>query len=136
MLNKSGPSIDPWGTPVLMFCQLLKTFSTFIRCLRSDNHLGILEMLMTNHKNATSQLVGPDLDSRKLLRDLLKEFQKLRNYRLQVSISQAFPAGIYLFKVNSRNTRTRCEICSGVFIVNFEHISHLVLVLLLLTLNM
>ena len=47
-------------------------------------------------------------------------------------------------KVNSRNSRTRCEICSkltikkterphwrrsGVFIVNFEHIFHLVLVL-------
>ena len=59
-------------------------------------------------------------------------------------------AGIYLFKVNNRNTRTRCEICSkltintperrhwrrsGVFIVNFEHISHLVLVFLLLTLS-
>ena len=51
----------------------------------------------------------------------------------------------------SRNTRARYEICSkltvrtperrewrclGVFIVNFEHISHLVLVFLLLTLNM
>ena len=23
-----------------------------------------------------------------------------------------YPAGIYLFKVNNRNTRTRCEICS------------------------
>ena len=50
------------------------------------------------------------------------------------------PVGIYLFKVNNRNTRTRCEICqwsrSGVFIVTFENISHLVLVFLLLTLNM
>ena len=61
------------------------------------------------------------------------------------------PAGIYLFKVNDRNTRTRREICSkltiktperrqwrrsGIFIVNFEHISHLVLMFLLLTLNM
>ena len=51
------------------------------------------------------------------------------------------PAGIYLLKVSNRNTRTRCEICSeltmkaperhqwccpGVFIANFEHISHLV----------
>ena len=60
------------------------------------------------------------------------------------------PAGIYLLKVNNRNTRTRFEICSklkiktlerhqwrrsGVFIVNSEHISHLVLVFLLLTLN-
>ena len=54
-----------------------------------------------------------------------------------------FPAGNYMFKVNNRNTRPRCEICSkltiktpkryhlgrsGVFIVNFEQISHLVLV--------
>ena len=57
---------------------------------------------------------------------------------------------IYLLNVNNRNTRTRCEICSklaikiperhhwprsGIFIVNFEHISYLVLVFLLLTLN-
>ena len=34
----------------------------------------------------------------------------------------------HMFKVNNRNARTRCEICSGVLIVNFEHISHLVLV--------
>ena len=62
-----------------------------------------------------------------------------------------FPAGINLLKVNKRNTRTRCEICSkltkntpeqrqwrrsGVFIVNSEHASHLVLVFLILTLNM
>ena len=64
---------------------------------------------------------------------------------------EMFPAGIYLLKVNNRNTRTRCEIClkltiktserchycrSGVFIVNLEHISHRILVFLLLTLNM
>ena len=64
---------------------------------------------------------------------------------------KSISAGIYLVKVNNRNTRTRCEICSkltlktserrqwrhfGFFIVNFEHISHLVLVFLLLTLNM
>ena len=57
------------------------------------------------------------------------------------------PVGIYLFKVNNRNIR-RCEICSkltrktperrqwrrsGVFIVNFEHISLFVLIFLLLT---
>ena len=59
------------------------------------------------------------------------------------------PVGIYLLKIHDRITRTRCEICSkltikttdamrrsGVFIVNFEHISHLVLVFLLSTLNM
>ena len=61
------------------------------------------------------------------------------------------PAGIYLLKVNNRNTRTRCEIYSkltikiperlqwhrsGIVIVNFERILLLVLVFLLLTLNM
>ena len=70
------------------------------------------------------------------------------NIRLMVkSLSLQFPAGICMFKVNNRNTRKRCEICSnltiktperrqwrrsGVFIVCFEHISHLVLVFLLL----
>ena len=58
-------------------------------------------------------------------------------------------AGIYLFKVTDRKTRKRCEICakliiktkrrqrcrSDVFIVNLEHISHLFLVFLLMTLN-
>ena len=69
------------------------------------------------------------------------------------------PADNLMFKVNKRNTRTRCgnhkklkiktserrQLItperrhgrrSGVFIFNFEHISHFVLVFLLLTLNM
>ena len=63
------------------------------------------------------------------------------------SVSFTFLAGIYLFKVNKRNTKKRCAICSkltiktpeschsGVFIANFEHVLHLVLVFLLLTLS-
>ena len=64
-------------------------------------------------------------------------------------LSSLVPVDIYVFKVNSGNSRIRCEICSklairaperrhrrsGVFIVNSEHISHLVLVFLLLTLS-
>ena len=57
----------------------------------------------------------------------------------------SYTAGIYHLKINKINTRTRCEICSkltinipiknkhGVFIVNFEHISHLLLPFTLLT---
>ena len=56
----------------------------------------------------------------------------------------------YMCKVNYKNTRTRCERCSKfsrkklgwrhlllsvVFIFNFEHIAHLILVSLLLVLN-
>ena len=53
------------------------------------------------------------------------------------------PANIYLFKVNtvySKLTIKTPERChwhrSGVFFVNFEHILHLALVFLLLSLNM
>ena len=61
-----------------------------------------------------------------------------------------FPIGNCIFKVNDNSTGTRCEICleliiktpkqrhwrrSSVIIFNFEHISHLVLMLLLLTLT-
>ena len=51
-----------------------------------------------------------------------------------------YPAVNYTFKVNNRNTSIRCEICSKltiqtVFMVNFEHISHFVLVFLLFTLS-
>ena len=60
-----------------------------------------------------------------------------------LDVVHLYPVGIYLLKVNNRNFKTSCEICSkltikmsGVFIVNFEHVSHLVLVSLLLTLNM
>ena len=62
-----------------------------------------------------------------------------------------YPAGIYLLKVNNRNTGIRCEICSkltvkiperrhwrrsGIFIINFDHVSHRVLLFPFLTLNM
>ena len=62
----------------------------------------------------------------------------------------SFPANIFLFKANNRNSRKRCDICStltiktqerrdwcrsGVFIGTFEHTSHLFLVFLLLISN-
>ena len=62
----------------------------------------------------------------------------------------SFPASNYKYKVNNRNTRVRCKtcskltlktperrqwLCSGVFVVKFEHISHLVLVFILVTLS-
>ena len=65
---------------------------------------------------------------------------------IHLVMADSFTVGIYLVKVNNRNTRTRWEIwsklttktpehchwrCYGVFIVNSDHISHLVLVFLL-----
>ena len=37
----------------------------------------------------------------------LNSYRKEEEHR-----KQQYPAGIYLIKVNDRNTRTRCEICS------------------------
>ena len=88
-----------------------------------------------------------------LLQNLLSILATLREntYCCLWTFFSQEPAGINLFKVNNRNTRPRCEVCSkliiktperhqwrrsSVFIVNFEHISHLVLVFVLLTLNM
>ena len=48
-------------------------------------------------------------------------------------MSGIFPATIYLFKVNDRNTTKRCVISSKLIktlIINFEHISHFSLVFL------
>ena len=85
------------------------------------------------------------------LRVLFSRSSQLKKYIMKCIIANNFPANIYLFKVNNRNTRKRCDICStltikapeqrhwlcsSVFIVSFEHISHLFLVFLLLTLNM
>ena len=82
---------------------------------------------------------------------LINLVRKLHFMQKETDVSNQFQASIYLLKLSNRNTRARCEICSkltiktperhqwhrsGVFIVNFEHISHLVLVFLLLTLNM
>ena len=76
-------------------------------------------------------------------------FRSVLSFEFDV-ISKYYPANIYLFKVNNRNSRKKCGICSkltiktperrhwrrsDVFIVNFEHISHLFLVFLLFTLN-
>ena len=45
-------------------------------------------------------------------------------------------ANIYLFKVNNKNTRNEIwRRHSGVFIVNFEYISHIFVVFLSLILN-
>ena len=72
---------------------------------------------------------------------------ELKHFRLELTIK---PVDTYLFKVNNRNTRTTSEIYSkltiktperhhrrrySVFVVNFGQIIHIVLVILLLTLN-
>ena len=68
----------------------------------------------------------------------------------QQTVAILIPAAIYLFKVSNGNIRTIYEVCSkltrktperfhwnysGIYITNFEQISHIVLVFPILTLN-
>ena len=58
-----------------------------------------------------NQKPHPNMNLRKqiLIRSRLKN--KANKSKNPIGIA-TFPAGIYLLKVNNRNTRTRCEICS------------------------
>ena len=83
---------------------------------------------------------------------MVKAILSLKSIRCLKASEELFliSAGNYMLKVNNRSTRERCEIYSklaikiperrhwrhsSVLIVNFEHISHLPLVFLLLTLR-
>ena len=100
-------------------------------------------MVHLNHKR---KLLGVNLMILKLLTDESASFSEwiaTRGSHLWKWFGISFPANICLFKANNRSTRKRYEICSklriktskrghlrrsGVFIVNFEHISNLFLV--------
>ena len=81
--------------------------------------------------------------------DLSKAFHTIKDKLLLAKLG--VPADIFLLKVKNRNTRTSFEICSeltiktperrnwrhsGVFIINFEKISHFASMYFLLTLSM
>ena len=102
---------------------------------------GKLDNARRQRKHLSKHLT-PRNASRTLVLIVRNAYKKLR------CLCLTFPANIYLLKFNSRNTRKRCKIYSkltiktpddlidvDVFIFKFEHISHLLLVLLLLTLN-
>ena len=93
-------------------------------------------MLSQLSKPSVLDMEWENCDISILERANIPQFSKLDN------IVTSIPAGNYMFKVNNRNTRTRCEICSkltikipGIFIVKFENISYLAVLFLLLTLS-
>ena len=50
---------------------------------------------------------------------LLAKILKFEKFKiLRIRFGNKFPAGIYLIKVNNRNTRARCEICSKLKLVS------------------
>ena len=132
------------NSPTLCFVVVTQSpnFSMKLNCYRFEGR--------TAHMPSTNQNVSNQT------RSTLKSFSDvIRGYRkrsMTWNMLMPAPVDIQLLKVNNRNTRTRCAICSklkiktpeggqwrhpGVFTTNFEHFSQLVLVFfLLLTLNM
>ena len=93
-----------------------------MRCV-SDEKWKLMELYLQNLKTYTAHVTLP-----LTFTDAIA-FNKNHDVLVCGCISVVFD--IYLFKVNIRNHWRR----SGVFIANFEHVSHLVLVCLLLILN-
>ena len=102
------------------YTEILKfEFLKFIKRIVKRGMSIIMQLYYRARKLLTSQAVTE------------KQYNQLR----QVKINQArllrfvntifsFPANIYLFKVNNRNTRKRCEICSKLTIATPEqHVS-------------
>ena len=129
-------------------CRSFSVRMTFCyhQTLKDHKHLIIF---LTNTTFACKKTYESFSAQKKWTYHILLKFEILYKYLTLSQIS--LPTSIYLLKVNNRNTWARCEIClkltiktperhhwrcSGVFLVNFEHISHLVLVVLLLTLHM
>ena len=133
---------DPyWKSREIIFVQVLYSYLSY-----TDRLVDVFLVACCNIIRACWETKKKKLSFRKKY----IKFFLWETSRFSLHVLLPIPAGIYLLKVNNRNTRTRCEICSkltintperrhwrrsGVFIVNFEHISHLVLVFLLLTLN-
>ena len=108
-----------------------RSLGTFSRCNKTKNscHFVFYAAIIFSKKEKVFLLVG-----------LYLEHLGMKNYQVFLTLFvTVFPASIYLFRVNNRNNRRRCKICSkltiktlerrewhhcGIFIVNFEHISH------------
>ena len=144
-----------WGKYYFKFCvhHISRKF-TRIRPLLNEN----LFSLRGNHFTTSSSgsQKRSQLDSPTILKHLTKRYDGFlkiyKTFRMHCIVwwkifqTVFFPAGNYMFKVKNKNSRIRCKVCSklimkiperrhwhgsGVFIINSEHISHLVLVFLL-----
>ena len=135
MLAKAGPNGDTISLPSMCLQDLLLN-------IKNDSLITTLRKILKTSFPANIYLFK---FNNKSTRKRCKIFSKLT-----IKTPEQRQANIYLLKFNNRSTRKRCEIFSkltikapercqrrrsGVFIVNFENISHLFLVLLLLTLN-
>ena len=80
-------------------------------------HDTLLQKVHTHITNASSDIIGTNDELLKLAdsaraKSVLSVNTVIYDAVYAPAIPRHTPAGIYLLKVNNRNTRTRCEICS------------------------
>ena len=131
-------TIELWGKNITAILKPIENLIS-VKILKQFQHNESISYRVVKELNRTYMGLNPftnDISSSKIT--------------IKINSHATLSTGIYLLKVNNKNTSTRCEICSklainttkrrhwrrsGVFFVIFENISHLVLVFLLLTLS-
>ena len=131
-------------TVVISEISLKSTIMAFYQLLASSSWLLTLWFPWNSSFQKLFLIIRNSGFTLKRVRDMTRTIQSLETLINLCSNS-------YLLKVSNRNTKTKCKICSkltlkiperrqwrrsGDFIVNCEHILHLVLLFLLLTLKM
>ena len=90
----------------------------------NTNHVSSKQLLSKLHFLLNSMdllsLVQPSSSNQMWRTSLPTQQNYLNRNNLQKVITTFYPVGIYMFKVNNRNTRTRCEICSKLTIKTSE----------------
>ena len=126
--------------PQLLFWKYFIYHYITLKSKENINHLWLFKLGERNNRHSVYQFLKFMLGCRfsfKAYANIREKATKCSLKTTEVLLNTdghvlTYPAGNYMFTVNNRNTRTRC---SSIFIVNFEHISHLVLLFLLLTLS-
>ena len=99
----------------------------------------VAQLVLSLAKRGNSRCSGYEDGGREELPEKFRKFSKKVYQIMMMDIMSCYTAGNWLFKVNNRNTRTRCEIYSkltiktperrqwrrfGVSIVNFEQVNN------------
>ena len=71
-----------------------------------------------NEQRAIFRVGNFKVSKRHVTHDFIVTLSLIRFFEFEISTKVSYPAGIYLLKVNNRNSRTRCEICSKLIMVS------------------
>ena len=115
-VNDELQKINEWFISKKLSLNVKKTkYSFFHKPTKTDDISLVLPKLNINNREIARtesiKFLGIFLDENLSWKTHIKYIKNKISKNIGISF-KASPAGIYLLKVNNRNTRTRCEICS------------------------